>query len=232
MSLRMGSVCWKWIVGLSMLLTVAVTELPTRADEPLHRLFTEESIQDPFLTPSRAQTSGPLTDDWGRDIDDDLQRDPNSSENGVYELWNPDHVNTDDIEEDCTQTTTPPTPRRFLIDSSLTATWLLPADDFSVRDLEARTSLVIPVFVKKSPLRLALGFGMSQFGSPAALNLPDQVYGVQAEFRWLIPLKEKWAIDLGAGGGSFSDLDGTFVDGLRATGRAIVIREFSEHWKL
>jgi hypothetical protein len=200
---------------------------PSFGAEPLNRAFVEENERDPFVTPAKAQISGPLSDErleetWDPDrLSDEF--DPVAEPNQVFS----------DVEEEADTGTTGTTVirRRAIIDSSLTATWLAPVGDFGVSDVEAKTQLVIPVFVKGSPLRLAMGFANTFMATPAGLDVPDQLYGVQAELRWMIPLRESMAIDMAAGGGLYSDFSGSGSRGFRVTGRAIFLKTVSDRLK-
>ena len=199
---------------------------PSLAAEPLNPAFVEESERDPFVTPVKAQISGPLSGER------------------LEETWDPDRLSdefapvtepTDIFSEpdDCVDTGTTGTAvmrKRAFIDSSLTTTRLAPIDGFGVSDIEAKTQLVIPVFVKGSPLRLAMGFADTLMQTPAGIDVPNQLYGVSAELRWLIPFRETWAVDLGAGGGLYSDFSGG-SRGFRVTGRAILVKTVSDRLK-
>jgi len=191
--------------------------------EGLHPAFTDESLRDPFLTPTGI--SGPLDGenpgDWSF---------PEVLENLGIE------PGPDEGEADCAAIApaSPAPPRRKipLYDNTFLATWLMPVDDFGVTDYEARTSIVVPLFVKKSPLRIAFGGGVTQISAPTAINVPNQLYNVTGELRWYIPLRETWGVDLGAGGAVFSDMEGSTGRGFRATGRAIFVKEVTPVWKL
>lgn len=192
-------------------------------DESLHPAFVDETLRDRFLTPTNI--SGPLDgEDPYAEWDLDQQ-----------ESWQPSHPSAVFTEQDesCVPTAPVPAgPRRPIIDSSVTATWLAPVDGFGVSDVDARTQLVFPVFYKGSPLRLALGAGTTFINAPSTIDVPSRLYGLTAELRWFIPLKESWAIDLGAGGGIFSDLDGGAGQGFRITGRAILIKDINPRLKV
>lgn len=212
-----------WL-ALALLLGV---RLPALGAEPLNPAFVEEDERDPFVTPVKAQISGPLSDER------------------LEETWNPDRMFeeiapiTEPTQvfretDDCVDTGTTGTTvlrKRALIDSSLTATWLAPIDGFGVSDVEAKAQLVIPVFVKGSPLRLAMGFANTSMETPIGFDVPDQLYGLQAELRWMIPLRETLAIDMAAGIGEFSDANGLGSRGFRVTGRAILLKTASPRLK-
>lgn len=200
---------------------------PSFGAEPLNRVFGEESERDPFLTPVNAQISGPLSDEQ------------------LDETWNPERLSDEfapvaepteifSESDDCTDTAeagATAIQKRALIDTSLTATWLAPVGGFGVSDVEAKTQLIIPVFVKGSPLRLAMGFANTSMETPVGFDVPDQLYGLQAELRWLIPFRETWAVDLGAGVGEFTDANGLGSRGFRITGRAIFVKTVSDRIK-
>ncbi len=200
---------------------------PSLAAEPLNPAFIEEGESDPFVTPVKAQISGPLSGER------------------LEETWDPDRLSdefdpvTEPTEvfsesDDCADTGTTGTAvmrKRAFIDSSLTVTRLAPIDGFGVSDIEAKTQLVIPVFVKGSPLRLAMGIADTFIQTPAGIDVPNQLYGVPVELRWLIPFRESWAVDLGAGGGLYSDFSGSGTRGFRVTGRAIFVKTVSDRLK-
>lgn len=210
-----------------LVLAVVWAALPSEAGsaEPLHPAFVDESLRDPFLTP--AAISGPLDgedpyEDWGSDRQGEWF-DP---------ACPPETLFTDPADESCTSTAANAPAPRMIIDNGVTATWLAPADGFGVSDIDARTSIIIPVFVKGSPLRLALSGGATFLDAPATLDVPSQLFGMTAELRWYVPLRETWGIDLGAGGGIFSDLNGSAGRGFRATGRAILVKDLNPRLKV
>lgn len=199
---------------------------PTLGFEPIPDPFVEGPIVDPLVKPTAI--SGPLDGerlerDW--DLDQRKWLDPDAF---------PDEVFSDSPEPCVPKSAVPAIPRRKIpiYDSGLTFTWLAPVDGFGVTDFDKKLSLVFPVFYQGSPLRLALGAGTSIFNSPAGITLPNEVYNFTAELRWLIPLRPTWGVDLGLGAGSFSDLQGTFGQGFRVTGRMIFIKDLSPTWKL
>lgn len=200
---------------------------PSLGAEPLNQAFVEESERDPFLTPVNAQISGPLD---GERLQETWDRERLFDE--FAPVTEPDQLfhQTEDCADTGTTGTTVIRQRPF-IDSSLTATWLAPIEGFGISDIESKTQLIIPVFVKGSPLRLAMGFANTFMETPVGLDVPDQLYGLQAELRWLIPLRETWAVDLGAGGGEFSDINGLGSRGFRVTGRAIFVKTVSDRLK-
>lgn len=204
------------VCGLSFLLQVLTA---AAADEPLHPAFHDEALRDPFLVPTGI--SGPLDGESPADWNS-----PTFPDESVYD------AETDDAGS-CT-TTTPAMARRKipLYDNGLTATWLMPVDDFGVSDFDARTSIVLPIFAQGSPLRLGLGAGSTQIDAPAALALPNQLFNVSGDLRWYVPLKETWGVDLAIGGAVYSDMEGSAGQGFRVTGRAIFVKEWSPELKL
>lgn len=209
-----------------LVLAIALGASGVRAEEPLHPAFADDSRRDPFLTPAKAQVSGPLS---GGPADDvwDAQQLPSP----IAPSREPVDVFAEYDGEDCADTAgTAAMRRRFVMDTGATVTWLAPVDDFGVTDIETRTSLIIPVFIKGSPLRLSLNLGTTFFDAPAALDVPEQVYGLQADLNWFIPLRETWSLAVGLGGGVYSDLSSG--RGFRVTGRAIVFKEYSKQLKL
>ena len=209
---------------LALAILLAVVPLASgQSDEPLHPAFVDESLRDPFLTPAKSQISGPLDEPIEKDWDSDFQTNP-------YMPGSPAAVFAED--EDCTATAPVVQRRSPLMDSGITATWLAPVDGFGISDVDARTTLLFPLLVKGSPLRLAMSAGTTFVNAPAAIDVPSRLYGLSAELRWYIPLKETWAVDLGAGGGIYSDLNGTAGEGFRVTGRAILLKDLNSQWKL
>lgn len=205
-------------LALAVLLSASASAVAGR-NEPLQPAFDDESSRDRFVTP--ATISGPLdgenpADDWNAD--------------DWFEPANPIEVFAD-TEEDSAATPLTAAPRRMIYDTAVTATRLAPVDGFAVSDVDLRSTLIIPVFIKGSPLRLVLGGGTTMISAPSSINVPSQLYNFTAEVRCLIPLRETWAVDLGAGGGLFSDLSGSVGDGFRVTGRAIFIKEVNPQFK-
>lgn len=202
-------------------------QLPSFGAQPLNPAFVEENDRDPFLTPVHAQISGPLS---GERLEETW--DPERLFEEFAPVTPPNQVFNET--DDCVETGTTGAAvirQRALIDSSLTATWLAPVEGFGVSDVEAKSQLVIPVFVKGSPLRLAMGFADTFMQTPVGFDVSNQLIGLQAELRWLIPLREKLAVDLGLGGGEFADLNSLGSRGFRVTGRAIVVKTVSDRLK-
>lgn len=194
-------------------------------DEFPESILIAESSASPLLSPASAQTSGPLE---GERLDESW--DANRLSQEISPLTEPEDLF--DVGEDCTENPSGvvAAPRRAFIDSTLTGTWLTPVGGFGVTDVEAKTQLVIPIFAKGSPLRLSMAYGSSFFDAPATLDIPSQLNGIQAEFRWLIPFRETMAADLAIGGGIFAD-DSSWSRGGRVTGRAILVKTVSEQLK-
>jgi Domain of unknown function (DUF6268) len=195
--------------------------------ELLSRAVTKENASVPFVALINAQTSGPLSNErieetWN------TNRQPETFE-PVAEV---DQVFTDAEP----QTETKPTEakairRRAISDSSVTGTWLAPTNGFGITDVETRTQLVIPLFLKGTPLRLGLNFATTYMEAPIGIDVPSQLYGLQAELRWLCPIRENTAIDLAAGAGVFSDFSDSDLRGLRVTGRAMLLKTASDRLK-
>ena len=141
---------------------------PSRSAEPLNPAFAEESERDPFLTPVNAQISGPLA---GERLEETW--DPDRLFEGIAPVTEPNQVFNET--DDCVDTGTTGTTvirKRALIDSSLTATWLAPIGGFGVSDVEAKTQLVIPVFVQGSPYDWRWGLGTRSWRRPSGLMSP------------------------------------------------------------
>ena len=211
-----------------MLATLLGGQASSFGAEPLHPAFADESERDPFVTPIKAQISGPLD---GERLDESWDRDK------LFEKFapvqEPGQVFLDaDDDPDAELSAVPVVRQRPLIDSSITLTWLAPIDGFGVSDMDAKSTLLIPVMYKGSPIRLAMGYGTTFMNTPAGFDVPSQLYSIQAELRWLIALRERLAVDLGAGGGLFSDFNGSGLNGSRATGRAILVKTVSDRLKL
>lgn len=213
------------VVCLALAIVLAASPLSFgQSDEPLHPSFADEALRDPFLTP--AAISGPLD---GERLEEqwDRQRQTDWFGSAYGEVF------TESDDESCTGTAdVAPSRRCPIIDSGVTATWLAPVDGFGISDVDVRTQLIIPVFVQGSPLRLALAAGTTFVDAPATLDVPNRLYGLTAELRWYVPLKETWGIDLGAGGGVFSDLNGSAGRGFRVTGRAILVKDLNPRLKV
>lgn len=208
-------------LALAVVLSVSACAGAGQA-EPLQPAFDDDSLRDQFVTP--ATISGPLdgenpADDWNV-----------RGSNDWFEPANPIEVFADP-DEDCGAAPLSAPPRRMIYDTAVTATRLAPVDGFAVSDVDLRSTLIIPYFIKGSPLRLALGGGTTMISAPAAINVPSQLYNFTAELRCLIPLRETWAVEVGAGGGVFSDLNGSVGQGFRVTGRAIFIKEVNPQLK-
>ena len=209
-------------IGLTLLVFLTAIASAFAEAEPLHPAFEDESFRDPFLTP--AAIGGPLdgespSDEWI---------------NGPGEYYYPNELDQvfDDEGESCASTSPMPTRRIPLYDNGITATWLAPADGFGISDIDLRSSLVFPLFVQGSPLRLTMGAGTTMVSPPAGIDVPSQLYNLTAELRWYIPFRETWGVDLGLGGGVFSDLDGSAGRGFRVTGRAILVKDVNPYWKV
>lgn len=209
---------------LAVLLAASTSEF-VQGDEPLNPAVVDEALSDPFLTP--AAISGPLDgedpyEEWGSDRQGDW----------FESTYPPGRIFADPEDESCATTTVASPSQRMIIDTGVTATWLAPVDGFGLSDVDAKASLIIPVFVKGSPLRLSLTGGSTFVSAPAALDVPTRLYAMTAELRWYIPLRESWGVDLGAGGGIFSDLEGSAGRGFRVTGRAILVKDINPRLKV
>ena len=213
---------------LALAFLLAVVPLASgQSDEPLRPEFVDETLRDPFLTPVKSQISGPLD---GERLEEDWSREYQTNGLSAGTLFSDSSGDSFTESGDCTDTS-PVAQRRIpIMDSGITATWLAPVDGFGISDVDARTSLIFPLFVKGSPLRLSMSAGTTFINAPAAIDAPSRLYGLQAELRWYIPLRETWGIDLGAGGGVYSDLNGTASEGFRVTGRAILVKEINPQW--
>lgn len=206
-------------------LFAVIAASPLAVAEPtdvLNPAFTDESLRDQFVTPTAI--GGPLdgenpADQWRLDGSNEWFTPPNPIE--VFP----------DGETECTPAPCAPTSRRMIYDTGIIYTKLGETDGFAISDIDARSTLIIPVFIKGSPLRLALGGGTTMVSAPANINVPSQLYNFTAELRCLIPLRETWAVEVGAGGGVFSDMTGSIGEGFRVTGRAIFIKEVSPQFK-
>lgn len=207
---------------LALAVLLATMPMAFAESEPLNPAFENESLRDPFLTP--ATISGPLD---GENLEDDWVNGPRE----YYFPAAPAEVFGED-EESCT--TTKPASKRLipLYDNGITGTWLAPVDGFGISDVDLKTQLVFPLFVQGSPLRLAMIAGTTFVNAPAKIDVPSRLYGLNAELRWYIPFRETWGIDLGAGGGVYSDLDGAAGKGFRVTGRAILVKDLGPRWKV
>jgi Domain of unknown function (DUF6268) len=196
-------------------------------DEPLHPAFADETARDPLVSPVNSTISNPLGDERLEETWDQQK---------LFEKFSPIQEPgrvfvESEVGSDAELVETPVKRQRAIYDSSVTSTWMAPIDGFSVSDVDAKSTLLIPVLYQGAPLRLAMGFGTTFINTPAGFDVPNPLYGLQAELRWLIALRETWAVDLGAGGGLFSDMNGSGFAGARLTGRAIFIKTINEHLK-
>lgn len=118
--------------------------------------------------------------------------------------------------------------RRFISDNVDGFTFLIPRDGFSVMEYDARTALVIPLFLGGPPPKLAFGVGATTFETPDGFETPNTLYNVQLELRWLRPINDWMALDLAAGPSWFTDFNTSAGRGLRITGRALLFMTNSE----
>jgi hypothetical protein len=125
----------------------------------------------------------------------------------------------------------PPGPRRWLTDHNDAVTVLFPRDGFSVMEYDARTAVVIPLFLGGPPPKLGVGFGATTIDSPDGFDLPDTLYNVQLELRWLRPVNEWMAVDTAVGGAWFTDFNTPASRGFRVTGRVLLFMTHSETLK-
>jgi hypothetical protein len=125
----------------------------------------------------------------------------------------------------------PPEPRRWLSDHNHAVTVLFPRDGFSVMEYDARTAVVIPLFLGGPPPKLGLGFGATTIDSPDGFDLPNTLYNVQLELRWLRPVNESMAVDMAVGGAWFTDFNTPASRGFRVTGRVLLFMTHGETLK-
>lgn len=122
-----------------------------------------------------------------------------------------------------------PTPPRNLFSDNVDGyTWLIPRNGFGVGEYDARTAVVIPLFLGGPPPKLAVGFGATTVETPDGFDVPDTLYNVQVELRWLRPINDWMALDLAAGPSWFTDFNTPAGRGLRITGRALLFMTNSE----
>lgn len=188
-----------------------IEEFPASSDE------TEDGEADSGVT-SAAYLPEQVLDQPGLPPRDEEWNEPE-------EAFNPGDASS---EADTTTSAAPASPRRIFSDNVDGFTWLIPRDGFGVGEYDARTAVVIPLFLGGPPPKLAVGFGATTFETPDGFDVPDTLYNVQVELRWLRPINDSMALDLAAGPSWFTDFNTSAGRGLRVTGRALLFMTNSE----
>lgn len=246
MSWHRGSVNQRWH-ALTAFFICSYT-LPTFA-------FTADDWRDnppSVVAPVRSASTSPATDEadaeYGADGISDREATPDVSsaaylpeqvldQPGVTprdddwtepeEAFNPPDSSSEG-EPDPSPAAAPSGPRTLFSDNVDGFTWLIPRDGFGVGEYDARTAIVIPLFLGGPPPKLAVGFGAATFQTPDGFDVPNSLYNVQVELRWLRPINDWMALDLAAGPSWFTDFNTSAGRGLRVTGRALLFMTNSE----
>ncbi len=111
-----------------------------------------------------------------------------------------------------------------------TGTWLpqLENDNLGWGDLETGVVLGFPFFRRETPLLITPQFGVHYLQRPAALDLPDRVYGTAFQFRHLRKFGTgPWAMDVAVTLGYYSDFEQRASDAFRVTGYGLAVYESS-----
>jgi hypothetical protein len=106
------------------------------------------------------------------------------------------------------------------------------AHSLGMADFSGRCMLALPLPSRDWPLLITPGFSYHLLDAPAAVDLPDQVYGANVEFRWLPKLNDQWRLDLEVLPGWYGDYKQSNNKGLRITYYGAAIWTFNGRDKI
>ena len=101
------------------------------------------------------------------------------------------------------------------------------ADGLGITDLETWVVFGLPFPTRDTPLLITPGYAHRILDVPAAIDLPDTLYDVYVQFRWLGQLNDCWGYDLVVTPGLYSDFDTNSDEEFRLTGRAVATYQWS-----
>jgi len=105
-------------------------------------------------------------------------------------------------------------------------TWLFGGtNDVGMFDIYTQATFEFP---KLPGVTMTPSFQAYFFDGPIRTDLPARVYGIQAEFRSLLPVSKKYVLDLAISPGVFSDFEQGDSDSFRLQGRALGMYLHSE----
>ena len=101
------------------------------------------------------------------------------------------------------------------------------ANGLGVTDLETWVVFGLPFPTRDRPLLITPGFAYRSLDVPATVDLPDTLYDIYVQFRWLGKLNECWGYDIVFTPGIYSDLETDSDDEFRITSRAMATYQWS-----
>ena len=101
------------------------------------------------------------------------------------------------------------------------------AGELGVTDLETWVVFGLPCPTRDNPLLITPGFASRHLDVPTAIDLPDTLYDVYVQLRWLGKWDGCWGYDLVVTPGIYSDFDTDSDEEFRLTGRAVAIYDWS-----
>jgi hypothetical protein len=123
-------------------------------------------------------------------------------------------------------------PRTGMVQSLRFSTGVVAADtdQLSLVELDFSATLGFPMPSRASPLLVTASVGTSLLGAEN-LDLPNELYDVAVELRYLRPLGDRWTADLAVAPGVYGNLE-TSEKKVRIQGRAIGIFQWRPDTKL
>jgi len=100
-------------------------------------------------------------------------------------------------------------------------------DDMGVLDLETWVVFGLPFPTRDSPLLITPGFASRLLDGPNAVDLPETLYDVYVQFRWLGKWNDTWGYDLVFTPGVYTDFKTDSDEVWRFTGRAVATYQWS-----
>ena len=105
-------------------------------------------------------------------------------------------------------------------------------DNLGITDLETWVVFGLPFPTRDTPLLITPGYAARLLESPAAFDLPDTLYDVYVQFRWLGKWNDCWGYDLVFTPGVYTDFETDSDDAWRYTGRAVASYQWSAYTQL
>mgnify|MGYP007073191389 CR=1 FL=1 len=101
------------------------------------------------------------------------------------------------------------------------------AGELGVTDLETWIVFGLPFPTRDNPLLITPGYAARLLEVPAGVDLPDTLYDVYVQFRWLGKINDCWGYDLVFTPGVYTDFETDSSDEWRYTGRAVASYQWS-----
>ena len=112
---------------------------------------------------------------------------------------------------------------------SLTTTWIPTSrvGDLGISDVDVWATFGLPAPTPDSPLLITPGFTVYYLDGPVTPDLPERIYDVTTQFRWLSKFGDRFAVDLSVTPGLYTDFERNQSDAFRIPSRALGVWESS-----